>query len=136
MYHKACRLLVRHDGYIRDLQAFRLVCYIQYYIGYILWLNSLNASVHRFSPFRITVESYFTKWSFYDAWLNGSNLNICSYGIHANAIGQHLNSRLCCTVNGTTWVCINPSCRAHIYDMTFIFINHERKYCLCYIKKS
>ena len=25
MYHKACRLLVRHDGYIRDLQAFRLV---------------------------------------------------------------------------------------------------------------
>ena len=28
MYHKACRLLVRHDGYIRDLQAFRLVRYI------------------------------------------------------------------------------------------------------------
>ena len=28
MHHKACRLLVRHDGYIRDLQAFRLVRYI------------------------------------------------------------------------------------------------------------
>ena len=28
MHHKARRLLVRHDGYIRDLQAFRLVCYI------------------------------------------------------------------------------------------------------------
>ena len=28
MHHKACRLLVRHDGYIRDLQAFRLVSYI------------------------------------------------------------------------------------------------------------
>ena len=28
MYHKACRLLVRHNGHIRDLQAFRLVRYI------------------------------------------------------------------------------------------------------------
>ena len=110
MHHKSRRLLIRHDGYVRNLHPFRLVRHIHDDVGHILRLHRINTGINGCRFFLIPVKAYFAERRFHNARLNGGHLDIRGDRIHANTVTEGLNRRLRGTVNGSARIRINTGC--------------------------